>query len=79
MRAEVSLLDCELEHERKTLTIKINFGADFTLKGGESSETAEVTFKGGTLHIESKSDIIMKHYRLEDLDTLREDIPNLKK
>lgn len=75
MRAEVSLLDCELEYEKKTLTIKINFGADFTLKGGESSKpTAEVTFKGGTLHIESKSDIIMKNYKLEDLDTLREDI-----
>lgn len=75
MRAEISLLDCELEYEKKTLTIKINYGADFTLKGGESSNpTAEVTFKGGTLHIESKSDIIMKNYRLEDLDTLREDI-----
>lgn len=75
MRAKISLLNCELEYEKKTLTIKINFGADFTLKGGESSEpTAEVTFKGGTLHIESKSDIIMKNYRLEDLDTLREDI-----
>lgn len=75
MRAEISLLDCELEYEKKTLTIKINFGANFTLKGGESSKpTAKVTFKGGTLHIESKSDIIMKNYRLEDLDTLREDI-----
>lgn len=75
MRAKISLLGCELEYEKKTLTIKINFGADFTLKEGESSKpTAEVTFKGGTLHIESKSDIIMKNYRLEDLDTLREDI-----
>ena len=34
MRAEISLLDCELEHEKKTLTIKINFGADFSLKEG---------------------------------------------
>lgn len=75
MRAQISLLDCELEREKKTLTIKINYGADFTLTGGESSkQTAEVTFKGGTLHIKSKSDIIMKDYKLEDLDTLREDI-----
>ena len=66
---------CELEHDKKTLIIKINFGADFTLKGGQStSDIAEITFRGGTLHIESKSDIIMKAYKLEDLDTLREDI-----
>ena len=55
--------------------LKMIWIADFTLTGGESSKpTAEVTFKGGTLHIESKSDIIMKDYKLEDLDTLREDI-----
>lgn len=75
MRGEISLLDCELEYENKTLTIKINYGAEYTLKGGQSSNTeAVITFKGGTLHIESKSDIIMKNYKLEDLDTLREDI-----
>ena len=67
--------DCELKYQNRTLTIKINNGANFTLQGGQSTNaTADVTFRGGTLHIESKSDIMMKDYRLEDLDTLREDI-----
>ena len=75
MRGRVKLSDCELEYQDRTLTIKINYGADYTLQGGKSnSNTANITFRGGTLHIESKSDIIMKDYKLEDLDSLREDI-----
>lgn len=75
MRGRVKLSDCELGYENKTLTIKINYGADFTLQGGQSSSTsASITFNGGTVHIEYKSDIILKNYKLEDLDSLREDI-----
>ena len=75
MRGRIKLSDCELEYQDRTLTIKINFGASYTLQGGQSSSNiARVTFRGGTLHIESKSDIIMKSYKLEDLDNLREDI-----
>lgn len=76
MRGRVKLSDCELEYQDKTLTVRINYGANYTLQGGKSSSTiiADVTFRGGTLHIESKSDIIMKDYKLEDLDNLREDI-----
>ncbi len=75
MRGRVKLSDCELEYQNRTLTVKINYGADYTLQGGQSTKTvADITFRGGTLHIESKSDIIMKDYKLEDLDNLREDI-----
>lgn len=75
MRGRVKLSDCELEYQDRTLTVKINFGSNYTLQGGQSSNTtANVTFRGGTLHIESKSDIIMKDYKLENLDDLREDI-----
>ncbi len=75
MRGRLKLSDCELEYQNKALTIRINYGADYILQGGKSSDTtANITFKGGTLHIESKSDIIMKDYKLEDLDSLREDI-----
>lgn len=75
MRGRIMLSDCELEYENRILTIRINFGADFTLQNGQSSDTtAMVTFQGGTLHTESRSDIIMKNYKLEDLDNLREDI-----
>ena len=57
MRGRVKLSDCELEYQDKTLTIKINYGAEYTLQGGQStSTTANVTFKGGTLHIESRSE-----------------------
>ena len=75
MGGRIKLSDCELKYQDRTLTIKINYGASYTLQGGQSSSaTASITFKGGTLHIESRSDIIMKDYKLEDLDTLREDI-----
>ena len=75
MRGRVKLSDCKLEYKDKTLIIRINYGADFILQGGQSSSTiAQITFNGGTIHIESKSDIILKSYKLEDLDNLREDI-----
>ena len=75
MRGRVKLSDCELEYQDRTLTIRINYGTEYTLQGGQSSSTtADVTFRGGTLHIESKSNIIMKDYKLDDLDELREDI-----
>lgn len=75
MRARIGLSVCKLEYKDKTLTIKINYGAKYTLQGGQSTDNkASITFRGGTIRIQSKSDIIMKNYKLEDLDTLREDI-----
>lgn len=75
IRGRVKLSECELEYQNRTLTIKINFGATYTLQGGQSTDSkGSITFRGGTLHIESKSDIIMKNYKLEELDNLREDI-----
>lgn len=75
MRARIGLSVCKLEYKDKTLTIKINYGAKYTLQGGQSTNSkASITFRGGTIRIQSKSDIIMKNYKLEDLDTLREDI-----
>lgn len=75
MRARIGLSVCKLEYKDKTLTIKIQYGAKYTLQGGQSARTdANITFRGGTIRIQSKSDTIMKNYKLEDLDTLREDI-----
>ena len=75
MRGRVKLSDCELGYENKTLTIKIGYGADFILQGGQSVDaTASIIFNGGTVHIKYKSDITLGDYKLEDLDSLREDI-----
>ena len=75
MRARVNMSDCEIEYENKTLKIRIKFGSIYTWQNGKgTSSSGSVTFKGGTVHVEYKSDIILKDYRLEDLDSLREDI-----
>lgn len=75
MRGRVKFTDCELKYENKKLTIKIKFGSTYYWQGGqETSNIGDVIFNGGSVHIEYKSDIVMKNYRLEDLDSLREDI-----
>lgn len=75
MRGRIALSACELEHYGKTLSIKVNYGAAFSLQGGTSKNpTAEITFNGGTITIFSNNDIVMQSFNLEELDTLREDI-----
>lgn len=75
MRARVKFTDCELEYVDKILKIRIKFGVIYKWQNGQGkSSRGSVTFNGGSVHLEYKSDIIIKDYRLEDLDSLREDI-----
>lgn len=75
MRGRVPLSGCELEYDGRTLSIKVANGAGFSLQGGQSTNpNAEITFNGGTATIFSNNDIIMQSFKLEELDTLREDI-----
>lgn len=75
MRGRVQLGGCELEYDGRTLSIKVPYGVGFSLVGGQSNNpNAEITFNGGTTCIISNNDIIMQAFKLEELDTLREDI-----
>ncbi len=75
MRGRIPLTECQLENDGRTLSIKVTYGATFTLQGGKSnSSTADITFNGGAVTISSRKDIIMQSFKLEELDTLREDI-----
>lgn len=75
MRGRVPMSACDLENDGRTLLIKVKFGAGFTLQGGKGTDAkAEITFNGGSATIISRSDVVMQSYKLEDLDTLREDI-----
>lgn len=75
MRGRISLKDCNLEYNGRTLSIKVNYGAGFTLQGEPiKNSKAEITFNGGTVTITTGNDIIMQSYKLEELDSLREDI-----
>ena len=74
MRAELTLTNCSLAYEDRTLVITIPKYESFKLSEGATSEEAYFTLNGGSVSITGAGDIEMSPMKLELLDDLREDI-----